>query len=68
MYGPVLDSFRELFWEELGSIRGLWDDLWCVWVNFNIIHFPNEHWRGERLSLSMRRFFKVIEDLGLRDI
>lgn len=29
-YGPTMRSFREAFWEELGAIRGLWLNLWCV--------------------------------------
>ena len=24
VYGPVVERFREDFWEELGTIRGLW--------------------------------------------
>ncbi|RVW18196.1 hypothetical protein CK203_064389 [Vitis vinifera] len=28
VYGPVIGSEKEDFWEELGAIRGLWDDLW----------------------------------------
>lgn len=27
VYGPVKNRKREFFWEELGSIRGFWDDL-----------------------------------------
>ena len=26
VYGPVVGSSREDFWEELGAIRGLWQD------------------------------------------
>ena len=33
-----------------------------------MIHFPNEHRRGGKISSAMRRFSEVIEDLGLRDI
>ena len=25
VYGPIVDSSRESFWEELGSVRGLWN-------------------------------------------
>ena len=53
---------------ELGAIRGLWSDPWCVTDDFNMITFPSECSRGGRLSLAMRRFSEVIEDLELRDL
>ena len=31
VYGLIASSKRELFWKELGSIRGLWDGPCCVW-------------------------------------
>ena len=40
VYGPVENSFRESFWEELGSIKGLWDCPWCVGGDFNEVLFP----------------------------
>ena len=33
-----------------------------------MIRFPNERRKGGRLSSSMRRFSKVIDDLDLRDL
>ena len=30
VHGPIEKRLRESFWEELGSIRGLWEDPWCV--------------------------------------
>ena len=50
------------FWEDLGSIRGLWSDLWCVGGDFNMIRFPGERSRGGGLSATMRRFSKVLHD------
>ena len=32
VYGLIEKRLRELFWEELGSIKGLWDEPWCVEV------------------------------------
>ncbi|RVW79220.1 hypothetical protein CK203_045229 [Vitis vinifera] len=66
VYGPTLKRYRELFWEELGAIRGLQSDPWCIEGDFNLIRFPNESRRGGRLSSSMRRFSEVIDDLDLR--
>ena len=67
VYGPVCSRDREDFWEELGSIRGLWSDPWCVGGDFNMIRFLEERSRGGGLSASMRRFSEVLEDLELRD-
>ena len=68
VYGPVENRFRESFWEELGSIKGLWDGPWCVGGDFNEILFPNERSRGVRLSNSMRRFSDILNDLDLKDL
>ncbi|RVW72019.1 hypothetical protein CK203_054053 [Vitis vinifera] len=68
IYGPTMKRFREFFWEELGAIRGLWNDPWCIGGDFNMIRFPDERRRGGRVSPSMRRFSEVIDDLDLRDL
>ena len=67
VYGPIMRSYREFFWEELGAIRRLWNDPWCIGGDFNMIRFLNERRRRGRVSSSMRRFSKVINDLDLRD-
>ena len=59
---------REEFWSKLGAIRGLWNELWCVVGDFNMIRFPSERSRGGRLSQEMRRFSEVVEELDLRDL
>ena len=68
VYGPIEKRLRESFWEELGSIRGLWENPWCVGGDFNEILSPNERSRGGRISNSMRRFTDVLNDLDLRDL
>ena len=68
VYGPIKKRYRESFWEELGSIRGLWDNPWCLGGDFNEILSPSERSRGGRISNSMRRFADVLNDLGLRDL
>ena len=68
VYGPVERILRELFWEELGSIRGLWEEPLCLGGNFNEIISPNERSRGGRISNTMRRFSEILNDLGLRDL
>ena len=67
MYGPVIGSEKEDFWEELGAIRGRWDDPWCVGGDFNSVRFPEERRNAPNLIAEMRRFSEVIEELGLRD-
>ena len=68
VYDPTEKRLREAFWEELGSIRGLWENPWCVGGDFNEILSPNERSRGGRISNTMRRFSEVLNDLGLRDL
>ena len=67
MYGPVIGSEKEDFWEELRAIRGLWEDPWCIGGDFNIVRFLKERRNAPRLTTEMRRFSEVIRDLGLRD-
>ena len=67
-YGPTLKSYREPFWEELGVIRGLWYDPWCIGGDFNVIRFPSERSREGRLFGSMRRLSEVTDELALRDL
>ena len=67
MYGPVIGIEKEDFWEELGAIRGLWDDPWCVGGDFNSVRFPEERRNAPSLIAEMRRFSEVIGELGLRD-
>ncbi|RVW12507.1 hypothetical protein CK203_082433 [Vitis vinifera] len=33
----MIGSEKEDFWEELGAIRGLWEDPWCIGGDFNAI-------------------------------
>ncbi|RVW59502.1 hypothetical protein CK203_115573 [Vitis vinifera] len=36
VYGPCFGKEREGLWEELGAIKGLWNDPWCVGGDFNV--------------------------------
>ena len=68
VYGPVERSKTELLWEELGSVKGLWEGPWCIGGDFNMVLSPNERNKEGRFSHSMRRFSEVMNELGLRDL
>ena len=68
VYGPVEKNIRETFWEELGSIKGLWEEPWCVGGDFNAILYPEERSKEGRIENSIRRFSDILNDLGLRDL
>ena len=68
VYGPTLKEEREVCLAELGVVRGLWGGSWCVAGDFNVVRFPEESSRRDRLTYSMRRFSEIIKDLELRDL
>ena len=37
VYRPFSREDRECMWEEIGVIRGIWDDPWCLGGDFNVI-------------------------------
>ena len=62
---------RELgedLWGELGAIKGLWRDPWCLGGDFKVVRFPRERNRASSLTGPMRRFSQVIDDLELKDL
>ena len=68
VYGPVERNLKEIFWEELGGIRGWWEGPWCLSGDFNEILSPSERVRGGNITPSMRRFVEIVNELGLRDL
>nr|CAN80562.1 hypothetical protein VITISV_040289 [Vitis vinifera] len=59
---------RECLWEEIGAIRGIWEEPWCLGGDFNIILSQRERSRQGRITSAMRRFAQIIDDLGLVDL
>ena len=53
---PFSKEEREILWEELGAIRGIWDDPWCLGGNFNVTLSLRERSNQGRLTGAMRRF------------
>ena len=45
VYGPFSKEDRDCLWEELGAIRGLWEELWCLGEDFNVILSQRERSR-----------------------
>ena len=60
--------FQECIGLVLGVINGLWDDLWRIVGDSNVVRFPSERSNGLRLKTPMRRLFDVIYELELRDL
>ncbi|RVW88874.1 hypothetical protein CK203_045021 [Vitis vinifera] len=59
VYGPFTKEERECLWEEIGAIRGLWEDPWCVGGDYNITLFQRERSRQGRITSAMRRFAQI---------
>ena len=66
VYNPVLAKERDDFWNELGAIRGLWHNPWCVRGDFNVVRFLEERRNCPRLLASMRCFSQFIEEMCLK--
>ncbi|RVW51255.1 hypothetical protein CK203_075421 [Vitis vinifera] len=68
VYGPFNKKDRECLWEELGAVRGLWGDPWCVGGDFNVTLAQGERSRQGMVTPAMRRFAQVMDDLELIDL
>ena len=67
VYGPFSREEMECLWEEIGAIRGLWEEPWCLGGDFNTILYHSERSINGRITSAMRRFAQIIDDLGLVD-
>ena len=68
VYGPFNKKDRECLREELGAVKGLWGDPWCVGGDFNVTLAQGERSRQGRVTSAMRRFAQVMDDLELIDL
>ena len=68
VYGSFSKEDREILWEELGAIRGIWDDPWCLGGDFNVTLSQRERSNQGRLTGAMRRFAQVVDELEFLDL
>ena len=68
VYRPFSKEEREILWEELGAIRGIWDDPWCLGEDYNVILSQRERSNQGRLTGAIRRFAQVVDELELIDL
>ncbi|RVW72410.1 Mitotic checkpoint protein BUB3.1 [Vitis vinifera] len=67
LYGPSKGRERRELWEELATIKGLWNDPWCIVGDFNVVRFPIETSNGRQMSTAMREFSSFIDEFELGD-
>ncbi|RVW90497.1 hypothetical protein CK203_030989 [Vitis vinifera] len=67
-HGPFSKGDRECLWEELGAIRGLWEEPWCLGGDFNVILSQRERNRQGRLTGAIRIFAQTVDELELMDL
>ena len=68
VYGPFSREDKEALWEELGAIRGILNDPWCLGGDFNVTISQRERSSQGRISGAMRRFAQVLDELELLDL
>ncbi|RVW91418.1 hypothetical protein CK203_038567 [Vitis vinifera] len=59
---------EEELWEELGAIKGIWEEPWCLGGDFNVTLSQRDRSRQGNLNGAMRRFAQVVDDLALIDL
>ncbi|KAK1310058.1 hypothetical protein QJS10_CPA08g01031 [Acorus calamus] len=68
VYGPLVDTEREVLWAELSEIKANWNAPWCVMGDFNVTRFVEERNRGGTLSPAMMRFSEWLDQENLLDM
>ena len=68
VYGLVVGSYREVLREELGTIRGLWEDPWSIGSDFNVTIYLVQRSTSSWMIATTERCLKVIEEMELRDL
>ena len=65
LYGPIKGSERRELWEELATVKGIWNDPWCIVGDFIVVQFSVETSNGRQMSTAMREFSGFIDEFEL---
>ena len=68
VYRPTTKEGRDQLWEDLGAVRGLWGEPWCIGGDFNVTRFLDERNREGRILSSMRKLSQEIDELEIKDL
>lgn len=67
VHGPNNSRICHLFWEELDSIKRIWNGPWCLGGDWNVIRFPSERSSSNLNFAEMSEFFDWINQHSLVD-
>ena len=64
LYGPLKGREMRELWEELATVKGLWNEPWYIARDFNVVRFPGETSNGRQMSTTMREFPALLMSLS----
>jgi hypothetical protein len=67
VYGPNINSERDIMWEELAGVASWWGVPWVIGGDFNVVRFPSERLCATHFTPAMHGFSDFISSCGLRD-
>ena len=67
VYGPTNRVRRNVFWDELSSLKEICNNKWCVGGDFNVVKRISEKFNSSTITRSMRQFDSLIGELELID-
>ena len=68
LYGLLKGNERKEMQEELATIRGLWDESWCLADDFNVVWFLVNKSNCKQMTLAMRQLSNFIDKFELVDL
>ena len=64
LYGPLKGRDRRELWEELATVKGLWNEPWYIARDVNVVRFPGETSNGRQMLTTMREFLALLMSLS----